>query len=77
MREYIALLNDVYRFQVPYQAALARRYPRSKFTLFDVNSLVNTPLHLLPERAQALRGRTRTDMAIVDGRHVERPGLVL
>ena len=41
MRQYKDLLNDVYKYQTPYQAEIAHRYPNSELTLFDVHSLVS------------------------------------
>ena len=40
MKEYVTTVNDVYKYQLPYEVVLASRYPGSSFALFDVYSLV-------------------------------------
>lgn len=40
MKEYVTTLNDVYKYQLPYEISLANRYPHANFALFDVYSLV-------------------------------------
>ena len=41
MREYVTTVNNVYRYQLPYEVVLANRYPGANFALFDVYSLVS------------------------------------
>ena len=43
MKEYIKTLNDVYRYQLPFEVLIDHRYPGSNFALFDVYSLVGYP----------------------------------
>jgi phospholipase/lecithinase/hemolysin len=40
MRQYSALVNSIYEFQIPYQVKITKRYAKSQFALFDVHSLV-------------------------------------
>ena len=40
MKEYVTTLNDVYKYQLPYELLVAKRYPGVNFALFDVYSLV-------------------------------------
>ena len=41
MKEYVTTINNVYRYQIPYEVQLANRYPDANFALFDVYSLVS------------------------------------
>jgi hypothetical protein len=43
MREYSTLVNSVYKYRLPYEVQVAKRYPGSWFALFDVHSLVSFP----------------------------------
>lgn len=43
MKEYVTTINNVYRYQIPYEVQLANRYPDANFALFDVYSLVSRP----------------------------------
>lgn len=40
MREYVALVNEVYNFQTPYEMLISNRYPASSFTIYNVHALV-------------------------------------
>jgi len=41
MKEYSTTINNVWKYQVPYEALIARRYPGANFAIFDVYSLVS------------------------------------
>lgn len=50
MNQYVTTVNNVFRYQLPYEVALANRYPGANFALFDVYNLVgplcpNTVFH--------------------------------
>lgn len=62
MREYSTLANAVFEYEIPFQVKIARRYPKSSFTLFDVHSLVSVmrgPLIALG--LSQLRARAESD----------------
>lgn len=40
MLEYVTTLNNVYKYQLPFEVVLSARYSGSNFALFDVYSLV-------------------------------------
>ncbi|MCJ1255505.1 hypothetical protein MMC24_003321 [Lignoscripta atroalba] len=40
MKEYVTTVNNVWKYQLPYEVLLANRYPGANFVLFDVYSLV-------------------------------------
>lgn len=40
MWESVATVNDIYKYQTPYEILIARRYPGAHFAVFDVNGLV-------------------------------------
>ncbi|KAL2405894.1 Acetylesterase [Exophiala dermatitidis] len=40
MREYTSTVNTVFRYQTPFDARVANRYPGAEFALFDVHGLV-------------------------------------
>ena len=46
MHEYVTTLNNVYRYQLPFEVLLSARYPGSNFALFDVYNLVRRNLLL-------------------------------
>ena len=48
MKEYATTINNVYKYQVPYEALLADRFPGANFALFDVYSLVRLRLVFAP-----------------------------
>lgn len=62
IKEEVTLVNDVYKYQIPYENLVANRYPGANFALFDVNSLVSTLV------CQEYRG-----LMILDGRHSLEP----
>jgi hypothetical protein len=41
MWESVATVNDIYKYQTPYEILIARRYPGAHFAVFDVNGLVS------------------------------------
>jgi hypothetical protein len=41
MKEYVTTLNNVYKYQTPYEKLVANRYPGAHFVLFDVHSLIS------------------------------------
>ncbi|KAJ5492633.1 hypothetical protein N7539_001379 [Penicillium diatomitis] len=45
MRQYSTLVNDIYKFQIPYELKIHRRYKGSHFALFDVHSLMSDIWH--------------------------------
>ncbi|EPS30391.1 putative carbohydrate acetylesterase [Penicillium oxalicum 114-2] len=45
MRQYSTLINDIYRFQIPFELEVHRRYRGSHFALFDVHSLLSDVWH--------------------------------
>lgn len=71
MREYVTTVNNVYRYQLPYEVVLANRYPGANFALFDVYSLVSLdgPPYLFvaeitgPRRLQKPNGLPQRDRA--------------
>jgi hypothetical protein len=40
MRQYVSLVNSVYKYRTPDEVQISDRYPESSFTVFDVHSLV-------------------------------------
>ncbi|MCJ1292882.1 hypothetical protein MMC34_004435 [Xylographa carneopallida] len=40
MAEYVTTVDNVYKYQVPYDVLLANRYPGANFAIFDVYSLI-------------------------------------
>ncbi|KAI9870229.1 MAG: hypothetical protein M1830_004504 [Pleopsidium flavum] len=40
MKEYSTTINNVWKYQVPYEALIANRYPGANFAMFDVYSLI-------------------------------------
>jgi len=40
MKEYSTTVNNVWKYQVPYEALVANRYPGANFAIFDIYSLV-------------------------------------
>ncbi len=47
MKEYSTTVNDVWKYQVPYESLVANRYPGANFAIYDVYSLVSL-LYLEP-----------------------------
>lgn len=41
MHEYVTTLNDVYKYQTPFELLVAKRYPGAEFALFDVWQLMS------------------------------------
>lgn len=41
MKEYVTTINDVWKYQIPFESIIANRYPGANFALFDVYSLVS------------------------------------
>lgn len=41
MWEQVVLVNDVYKYQTPYELLVAKRYPGAHFAIFDTYSLVS------------------------------------
>ncbi|KIW15114.1 hypothetical protein PV08_07901 [Exophiala spinifera] len=46
--EITKVVNDIYRYQTPYEFAVSNRYPDARVALFDVNSLM-TDMYFSPE----------------------------
>jgi hypothetical protein len=44
MREQVALVNEAWRYKLPYEVRLANRYPGANFALYDVHRLVSLVL---------------------------------
>ena len=65
MKEYSTLVNKVWKYQVPYEALVANRYPGANFAIFDVYSLVRVFI-LAPSLPQL------TDLC-QDPRHLHSP----
>ena len=42
MKEYSTTVNNVMKYQIPYEAGLSNRYPGANFAYFDVHSLVSS-----------------------------------
>ena len=40
MHEYTTSVNNIYKYQTPYEALVAKRYPGASFANFDVWSLI-------------------------------------
>lgn len=40
IKEYVTSINTIFRYQLPYEVLLSKRYPGAKVALFDVYSLV-------------------------------------
>ncbi|OCL10458.1 carbohydrate esterase family 16 protein [Glonium stellatum] len=40
MWESVATVNNIYKYQTPYEILIARRYPGAHFALFDLNGLI-------------------------------------
>lgn len=40
MKQYTKLVNDIFDYRTPFEARLAKRYPRANFAVFDVNSFI-------------------------------------
>jgi len=40
MKEYVTTINDVWKYQIPYESLVANRYPGANFAYFDVYSLM-------------------------------------
>ncbi|PSR75229.1 GDSL lipase/esterase [Coniella lustricola] len=45
MREYVALVNQVYDYQSPFQILVSDRYPASTFTIYNVHDLLSDIWH--------------------------------
>lgn len=43
MKEQATTVNNVWKYQVPYEAMISHRYPGANFAIFDVYSLVRSP----------------------------------
>lgn len=41
MHEYVTTVNNVYKYQIPFEVLVAKRYPGAEFALFDVWSLLS------------------------------------
>lgn len=41
MHEYVTTVNNVYKYQAPFEALVAKRYPGAEFALFDVWQLMS------------------------------------
>ena len=41
MKEYSTSVNNIMKYQIPYEAGLTNRYPGANFALFDVHQLVS------------------------------------
>jgi hypothetical protein len=41
MHEYVTTLNNVYKYQTPFELLVAKRYPGAEFALFDVWQLIS------------------------------------
>ena len=41
MHEYTTSVNNIYKYQTPYEALVAKRYPGANFALFDVWQLIS------------------------------------
>ena len=44
MEEYVTTVNNVYKYEIPYEALVANRYPGANFAMFDVYQLVRKPI---------------------------------
>lgn len=50
MRQYVALVNSIYKYRTPDEVEISDRYPESSFTIFDVHSLVRTTPNIITRR---------------------------
>jgi hypothetical protein len=41
MHEYVTTVNNVYKYQTPFEVLVAKRYPEADFALFDVWQLMS------------------------------------
>jgi phospholipase/lecithinase/hemolysin len=48
MRQYFTMVNEVFEYRTPFELLLANRYPGSRFAVYDVHALVDSPLPFLP-----------------------------
>ncbi|KAK0759554.1 hypothetical protein N5P37_007742 [Trichoderma harzianum] len=59
MYEYTSAVNEISKFQVPFQQHVAKRYPGAKWAIYDVNSLFKD-IHRNPQKY--LNGTTPLDV---------------
>ena len=75
MKEYATTINNVWKYQVPYEAMVSDRYPGANFAIFDVYSLVRPIKSQRPHRFPLWLPRysPQTDLRIAT-RHLHTPG---
>ena len=49
MRQYTTSVNDIFKYQTPYEVKVANRYPGAHFALFDTHSLM-TDIYMNPAK---------------------------
>ena len=56
MLEQVVSVNDIYKYELPFEVKVANRYPGARFALYDVYSLVRSQLWSWLFKVECLHG---------------------